>query len=136
MTTGKRSLRQLTGKAKSRYLRDVLANAGAGLHHRLVHLRPNALAQHGFAAFFDELTDVRAQLARLGVDDLKLFFDAQRELSGEHVLRRLHDLLSAPLLDFLVARLVSAADSGDGTDVRAIGGDSEPGVVARAPGGR
>src|SRR5262249_4193138 len=69
-------------------LPDVAADAGAGLHHRLVHLRPDALAeQRVLPPVLEELAHVRAQLAGLGVNDLELFLDAQGELAVEETLR-------------------------------------------------
>src|SRR5262249_38920959 len=63
-------------------LADVAADAGPGLDDRLVHLRPDPLAEERVAlALLEELADVRVELARLGVDDLELFLDAEGELA-------------------------------------------------------
>src|SRR5216683_61738 len=60
-------------------LLNVLAHAGAYLNHRLDHLGLNLLAENHLA-FVKKLRYVRAQLARLRIDDLKLLFDAECEL--------------------------------------------------------
>src|SRR5207253_1683047 len=58
---------------------NVLADAGADFDLRLDHFRLDLLAkQH--AAFFENLGDVRTQLARLWIDDLKFFFNTECEL--------------------------------------------------------
>src|SRR6185503_8111640 len=63
---------------QARFL-NVRANTGADFDHRLMHLRLYLLAEN-HAALVHHLGDVRAQLARLGVDDLKLFFDSKSEV--------------------------------------------------------
>src|SRR2546426_2637368 len=63
-------------------LLDVFADAGADLDHRLNHLGLDLLAQQ-HPAFVEELRDMRAQLTRLWIDDLKLFFNSECELA-EH----------------------------------------------------
>ena len=83
-------------------LLDVAADAGARLHDGLVHLGADALAQDRvILPVLEELAHVRAQIARLGVHDLELFFDAQRELAVEEALRCRHlwslrDAFAAP----------------------------------------
>src|SRR5215216_305680 len=58
---------------------DVATNARAHFHHRLDHLGLDLLAQQHLA-FFEDLRDMRAQFARLWINDLKFLFDAQCEL--------------------------------------------------------
>ena len=60
-------------------LLNIRADAGADFDHRLMHLRLDLLAED-HPPLVDHLGDVRAQLARLRVDDLKLFFDSEREV--------------------------------------------------------
>ena len=72
-----------TRDVSARFL-DVAANAGADFHHRLDHLGLDLLAEQHLA-FFEDLGDVRTQLACLWIDDLKLLFDTQCELI-EHLL--------------------------------------------------
>ena len=57
-------------------LLDVAADAGADLDDRLVHLGLDALVQEDLA-LVEELLDVRAQLARLRIDDLELLLDPE-----------------------------------------------------------
>src|SRR6266404_1508883 len=58
---------------------NVLADAGADLDLRLNHLRLDLLAENHLA-FVEELRHVRTQLARLRIDDLKLFLNTKCEL--------------------------------------------------------
>src|SRR6185369_14820975 len=58
---------------------DVATDAGAHFDHRLDHLGLDLFAQQHLA-FFEYLGDVRAQLARLRIDDLKFLFDTQCKL--------------------------------------------------------
>src|SRR5690349_8255577 len=58
---------------------DVATNASPDLDHRLNHFRLDLLAEQHLA-FLEDLGDVRTQFARLRIDDLKFFLDAQREL--------------------------------------------------------
>ena len=60
-------------------LLNVLADAGADLDHRLVHLRLDALGQQRLALLHDLGVDVRAQVARLGIDGLVFLFDSDAE---------------------------------------------------------
>ena len=55
-----------------------VADAGADLDDRLVHLRLDALLEEE-PALLEDLLDVGAQLARLRIDDLELLLDAERE---------------------------------------------------------
>src|SRR5207248_3444578 len=55
-----------------------LADVRADLDDRLVELRLHLLAQDQLP-LLEQLGDVRAQLARLGIDDLVLFFDSDVE---------------------------------------------------------
>jgi len=64
---------------------DGIANFGAELYHRLVHLRLDLLLKRDFPAF-ENFVDVRAQLARLGIDYRELLFNSE----GERVLLRAH----------------------------------------------
>ena len=66
------------------------ANIGPGFHDRLMHLRLDPFLHHDLAVAQD-LLDVRLQLARLRIDDLELFLDAE----GEDVVF-LHRLYQAP----------------------------------------
>ncbi len=61
---------------------DVTTNVGAEFHHRLVHFGFDALIERDLAVV-QNLLDVRAQLARLWINDGKLLLDAE----GEHVVR-------------------------------------------------
>ena len=63
----------------SRACLDVLANAGADLDHRLVHLGLYRLLQQRLALLDDLDVDVRAQIAGFRIDGLILFFDADGE---------------------------------------------------------
>src|SRR6266404_8889737 len=54
-----------------------IANLSAELDHRLMHLRLDLLLEHDLSTLEDFL-DVRPQLARLRVDNRKLFLDAER----------------------------------------------------------
>ena len=56
----------------------ITANFGAQLDDRLMHLRLDAFFQKHFAVG-QNLLNVRAQLARLRIDDLKFLFDSERE---------------------------------------------------------
>src|SRR6185436_11550094 len=58
---------------------NIRADAGADFDHRLMHLRLYLLAEN-HPALVHHLGDVRAQFPRLGVDDLKLFFDSKSEV--------------------------------------------------------
>ena len=62
---------------------DVLTNRSADLDHRVMHL-PLDLLLEPLLPLGKHLLDVRLQLARLGIDDLKLLFDAEREGGLEH----------------------------------------------------
>src|SRR5215212_1782255 len=55
---------------------DIATNSRPYFHHRLDHLRLDLLAEQHLA-LFENLGDVRAQFARLRIDDLKLLLDAQ-----------------------------------------------------------
>ena len=55
---------------------DRLANFGAELDHRLVHLRLDLLFERDFAAL-ENFLDVRPQLACLRIDDRKFLLDAE-----------------------------------------------------------
>src|SRR6266478_9943189 len=57
--------------------RNRIANLSAELDHRLMHLRLDLLLEHDLSTLEDFL-DVRPQLARLRVDNRKLFLDAER----------------------------------------------------------
>src|SRR6476620_2739195 len=57
---------------------DVAADRRADLDHRLVHLALDLVVQPLFT-LGEELLNVGPQLARLRVDDLKLFLDAEGE---------------------------------------------------------
>ncbi len=69
------------------HLRDVLADAGADLDDRLVHLGLDPLLQDE-PALLQNLLDVGAQLPRLRIDDLELLLDAEREGGFFHAGRR------------------------------------------------
>ena len=56
---------------------DRIANLGAELDHRLVHLGFDLLLEHHLAAF-ENLLNVRTQLARLRIDDGKFLLDPER----------------------------------------------------------
>src|SRR5437867_6572043 len=56
----------------------IVTNLRAELDDRLMHLWPDLLLQNHFAAS-QNLLDMRAQLARLRIDDLEFFLDAKRE---------------------------------------------------------
>src|ERR1044072_6492226 len=58
---------------------NVATNPRADFYHRLDHLGLDLLAEQHLA-LVENLGDVRTQLARLRINDLKLFFDAQCEL--------------------------------------------------------
>ncbi len=58
---------------------DVLADAGPHFHHRLMHLRLDALFHPQLALSNDLGMDVRAQIARDGIDGLVLLFDPDSE---------------------------------------------------------
>ena len=64
-------------------LLNVAADAGADLDLRLDHLGLDLLAEQHLA-LFEHLRDVRAQLARLRVDDLKLLLDAECVMFWRH----------------------------------------------------
>src|SRR5262245_50943036 len=55
-----------------------IANFGAELNDRLVHLRFELLFERNFSAF-EDFVDMRTQLARLRIDDRELLFDSQSE---------------------------------------------------------
>jgi hypothetical protein len=55
---------------------DRIANLGAELDHRLVHLGFDLLLEQDFAAL-ENLLNVRPQLARLRIDNRELFFDTE-----------------------------------------------------------
>ncbi len=55
---------------------DRIANLSAELHHGLVHLGFDLLFEHDLAALEDFL-NVRTQLARLRIDQLKFLFNAE-----------------------------------------------------------
>src|SRR2546428_565928 len=57
---------------------DVAADRGADFDHRFMHLALDLVLQP-LLSFGEHLLDVRFQLARLRVDDLKFLFDAERE---------------------------------------------------------
>ena len=61
---------------------DVGADLGADLDDRLVHLALDLIAEAPGALDVEQLGDVRAQLPRVGIDDLEFFLDAD----GERVL--------------------------------------------------
>ena len=74
----------LTGKARNNTskgrkvlagLFNIRADAGADLDHRLDHLRLYLLAEKQFA-LFQNLRNMRFQLARYGIYDLELFLNA------------------------------------------------------------
>jgi hypothetical protein len=69
----------------------VVADARADLDHRLDHLRLDLLAEEHLP-FLKHLRDVRTQLARLRIDDLKFFFDAKRILLEHKFSLSLQDL--------------------------------------------
>ena len=56
-----------------------VADRRAQLDHRLVQLRLEVALDHHDLVAFEKLRDKRAQLARLGVDDLVFLFNADRE---------------------------------------------------------
>jgi len=58
---------------------NVFADAGAHFDLRLDHLRLDLFAEQ-HPALVENLRHVRTQLTRLRIDDLKLFFDPEREL--------------------------------------------------------
>src|SRR2546423_15658828 len=60
-------------------LLNIFADARANFYLRLNHLRLNLLAQNHLP-LFKKFRDMRAQLSRLRVNYLKLFFYPQREL--------------------------------------------------------
>ncbi len=62
-------------------LADVLADVRADLHDRLVHLALHLVAQRP-AARGQQLRDVRAEFPGVGIDDLELLLDANREPVG------------------------------------------------------
>ena len=64
---------------------DVAANFRAQLNHRLMHLRLDLLLERKFAVL-QNFMNVRAQLARLGIDDGEFFLDAEGEdmICGAH----------------------------------------------------
>ncbi len=55
---------------------DRLANFGAELNNRLMHLGLDLLFERNLPAF-EDLLDVRPQLARFRIDDRELLFDAE-----------------------------------------------------------
>src|SRR4029453_3328769 len=64
-------------------LGDVLADPGADLDHRLMHLRLDPLLQEDLS-LVEDLLDVRAQLSRLRIQDLELLLDAEGEGRAFH----------------------------------------------------
>ena len=79
---------------------DVLADSGADFHHRLVHLRLDALF-HAELALGDDLgMNVRAQVARDRINGLVLFFNPDSEAGTGHY--------------FFAARTVTLAAGGGG----------------------
>src|SRR6266566_5991979 len=72
-----RQLGAKMGHLASRAAR-IVANFRAELHDRLVHFGFDVLFQNNFATGQD-LLDMRTQLARLRIDDLKLFLNAESE---------------------------------------------------------
>src|SRR5262249_3006719 len=65
---------------------DRIANLGTELHHRLMHLRLYLLFEHHLAALEDFL-NMRAQLARLRIDDCEFLLNAE----SKRVLLRAHN---------------------------------------------
>ena len=65
---------------------DGIANFGAQLNDRLVHLRLDLLFERDFSAF-EDLVDMRTQFARLGIDDREFLFDSQSERVLFHAMR-------------------------------------------------
>ena len=57
-------------------IRDRLANLRAEFDHRLMHLGFDLLFEHDFAAF-ENFLNMRAQLARLRIDNRELLLDAE-----------------------------------------------------------
>ena len=64
-----------------------IANFGAQLNDRLVHLRFDLLLERDFSAF-ENFVNMRTQLARLGVYDRELLFDSQSERVVLHAMPR------------------------------------------------
>src|SRR4029453_6761186 len=64
-----------------------IANFGAQLNDRLVHLRFDLLFERDFSAF-ENFVNMRTQLARLGVDDRELLFNSQSERVVLHAMPR------------------------------------------------
>ena len=62
---------------------DVLADGSADLDDRIVHLAFDLFAEP-LLSLSEHFLDVRLQLPRLRIDDLELFFDAEREGGRRH----------------------------------------------------
>ena len=58
---------------------NVVTDAGADFDHRLDHFRFDLLAEQHFA-FVENFRNMRTQLARMRIDNLKFFFNAESEL--------------------------------------------------------
>src|SRR6266545_2035701 len=73
-----RELGQLAPKIDNVIARafDIVANLGAKLDHRLVHLRLDLFLEQNFAAL-ENFLNVRAQLARLRIDNGELLLDSE-----------------------------------------------------------
>ena len=56
----------------------IAANLGADFHNRLVQLRFDLLLYNDFTVG-ENLLNVRTQFARLGIDELQFFLDAESE---------------------------------------------------------
>ena len=66
---------------------DGIANFGAQLNDRLVHLRLDLLLESDLSAF-ENFVNMRTQFARLRVDDRKLLFNSQSERVVLHAIHR------------------------------------------------
>jgi hypothetical protein len=64
-----------------------IANFGAQLNDRLMHLRLDLLFERDFSAF-EDFVDMGAQFARLGVDNCELLFNSQSERVVFHAMPR------------------------------------------------
>ena len=85
---------------------NVAANFRAELDHGLMHLRLDPLLQH-YLAILENLLNVRAQLARLGIDNGKLFLDPK----SEEVIFWAHQIQSVTASSAEIRRLSRSARS-------------------------
>ena len=81
-------------RISSRRLLNGVADAGADLDHRLVHLRLDALGENRLALLHDLGGDVRTQVPRLGIDGLVFLLDPDVETGAASANGLvIHDLL-------------------------------------------